>query len=1290
MAIARIIVSIVLVLGSFPAEVFAAQAQVSVVQGSVGAANGSAGAVQVQAGLNFVQTQGGAASLETGLVLEKVELDPARSEPSGAVLGPAPVLEGTVLAGDRVLQARETDAKSGGEGETSQVLKETYDQAGVPAQRDSPAGSPLSGEGGAEVSGETAVSVPPEGTKSSRGAVPLAGAKAQGLSVPEPPDNGGKGPGGSSGSDGGSRAPNPSHRVTAWIFDVDNNIFKKLPTKIILFHKTSGDEKPVTTEEFALIREQIGKAGPYKDYEVRRDPTTGSYRRFNDTSGGNPFLEDVQFAVRNWPKSEWQGPSWDAFAYALSREDTAAWVGVLTARGHSGESILEAFKFLKEEGYLKYLPKTERLHGVGHAEDPSASKVEEMIKTVDQIQESPLGPDAPKVLDADGKGKKAMHLVGFSDDDWGNFQTMAKGLAKQVRKSEEHPKGRWPDVKITLIYTGPEARKQEPGAYVLTPEGKLRPLTTDEHGEAYIEHLERPGGYRAPRFKPLPYPTVVRSKLASVDETIEAMYVSHPFDSKDPKVAAGDDVLARERQAILDFINDESIPASRKRVILKRYSIEDEDLAAAMMLAKEKKVPFTLITDFNVSMEFAFKEGQDKITDFSKAKIKDSSPGLFIQTILGAGYKIHDKNAKWVIYSQPLYNKGDPSIDPIMHEKSLLLVVEPAPGQEASRRIAYYYGTANLTRHPRYNRVFKVNEELTAQHALEHSEAMVQAFLEGKTIEEIESVPPLRVYFEDESFMETAFTNGKYNPNERLVVLFERAAREPEKFQIEEVVFSHFVLTNGNVVDSLKEAMKVQPGFRVQGVFDEKFISVRGYGKAAVLDGFMTFPPMGRMSRGWSYELRKRTNLFGYLRGIDGAVETDIEGPPLARHLWHDKTSMVYVVEDGVRWAYVLTGSLNNSNHFENAEMQVLYRFRADSPWPKAFRDSILKVAEKEGEHALPMESQVLRGVVARLIGHSPLEVTLESLRVIQEAFKSRNLKGQGEELRKLSGKTTTLEKGKLAPEAMEENIQRILGFIEWYNTKMLAAGLKKFPLSLQKAAALATVVASPEMKPYEARSALDFVFWEPDLPGPKLEKQIEQAWKALGLKGVPPRARPPKASGSKGTTTKFWAGALVGAASLLSGLGLSERDAAAATFGEGLQSGDPAALLTAVGAVAAPFALYGVHRWLEVLRFSRMEPMELRGRLSSDKARHRRLAIRTFLKKRQAEFVASEFLRMDARDRIEEMGEAEFQRVFGRSFDKEPGLLQSAMKDAETRVVSLLLVGLSPEEIAQAAPAGR
>ncbi|MEZ4873558.1 MAG: hypothetical protein R2827_15220 [Bdellovibrionales bacterium] len=269
----------------------------------------------------------------------------------------------------------------------------------------------------------------------------------------------------------------PPQQIVSYNFDWDDNI-AFMPTHIYLFHKDSNQELQMSTSDFAIYREQVGKPGPYEDYKMNYDDQTGSFREFRDSSETNYFVRDVR-KLLNQPNNKWKGPSFEAFQKALSHPATSQFTTVITARGHSGTTIQMGIQELKKKGLVDSVPPAQNLYGVSHprfkgqADSPSEIKVKVMLNILDRIEKTKLPEESVAVRSADGKSKTPLHLWGFSDDDYGNFETAAKIL------SQEYAKGRWPHIKITLFFTGLHS-PEKPKTKIIRPDGTLRDLMNDE------------------------------------------------------------------------------------------------------------------------------------------------------------------------------------------------------------------------------------------------------------------------------------------------------------------------------------------------------------------------------------------------------------------------------------------------------------------------------------------------------------------------------------------------------------------------------------------------------------------------------------------------------------------------------------------------------------------------------------------------------------------------------------------------------------------------------------------
>lgn len=129
-----------------------------------------------------------------------------------------------------------------------------------------------------------------------------------------------------------------------YFFDFDDNV-AFLATPLVLFHKVTGEELPISSGQYAQEHMRIGKRGMYENHEIRWDDKTGTFRNFRDHQNyelqrlgmkRQVFLDDVAHAL-GLPDFHWKGPSWSCFYHATFNQRP---VSVITARGHNPETIV--------------------------------------------------------------------------------------------------------------------------------------------------------------------------------------------------------------------------------------------------------------------------------------------------------------------------------------------------------------------------------------------------------------------------------------------------------------------------------------------------------------------------------------------------------------------------------------------------------------------------------------------------------------------------------------------------------------------------------------------------------------------------------------------------------------------------------------------------------------------------------------------------------------------------------------------------------------------------------------
>lgn len=229
-----------------------------------------------------------------------------------------------------------------------------------------------------------------------------------------------------------------------YFFDFDDNIaFLSTPT--FLFHFETGHEIQLTSKEFAEQSRFIGKSGVYADYRIDFSEG-GTFRNFRDKhlseaekilGQRQPFVEDLAAAL-GFPDFHWQGPSWSCFYHAVHNGRP---LSLITARGHSSETLKEGIQLLVEARQLPREPNYLSLFPVSHPVVKKHLKAKE-----DSIPELKRAAIRASVSAAVEKyGPSPYHRFGMSDDDPANVQMIIEEMARL--------KGEYPDMSFFVIDT---------------------------------------------------------------------------------------------------------------------------------------------------------------------------------------------------------------------------------------------------------------------------------------------------------------------------------------------------------------------------------------------------------------------------------------------------------------------------------------------------------------------------------------------------------------------------------------------------------------------------------------------------------------------------------------------------------------------------------------------------------------------------------------------------------------------------------------------------------------------
>lgn len=217
-----------------------------------------------------------------------------------------------------------------------------------------------------------------------------------------------------------------------YFFDFDDNV-AFLSTALILFHKETGTELPITSGDFAREHAAIGKSGAFRDYEIRFEDQTGTFRNFRDHHEdelrrlgmkGQIFLTDVAHAL-GVADFHWKGPSWSCFYHATFNQRP---VSVITARGHAPETIADGIDLFVEAGHLPQSPNFLSIFPVSHRPTRALLGDEELREGTAELKQRAIRASVEKAIEV--YGYSPHHRFGMSDDDPRNIELITEEMTR--------------------------------------------------------------------------------------------------------------------------------------------------------------------------------------------------------------------------------------------------------------------------------------------------------------------------------------------------------------------------------------------------------------------------------------------------------------------------------------------------------------------------------------------------------------------------------------------------------------------------------------------------------------------------------------------------------------------------------------------------------------------------------------------------------------------------------------------------------------------------------------------
>ena len=232
-----------------------------------------------------------------------------------------------------------------------------------------------------------------------------------------------------------------------YFFDFDDNV-AFLATPLVLFHKESGLELLINSGDFAKEHSEIGRAGPYREYEIRYEDQTGTFRHFRDHHTdellrlgrkNQIFLHDVAEAL-GVPDFQWKGPSWSCFYHATFNQRP---VSVITARGHAPATIAGGIDLFVQAGHLPQKPNFLSIFPVSHPGTRHGLGDIELKESTAELKQRAIRASVEKALEI--YGYTPHHRFGMSDDDPKNIQLISEEMTRL--------KSKYPEMSFFMIET---------------------------------------------------------------------------------------------------------------------------------------------------------------------------------------------------------------------------------------------------------------------------------------------------------------------------------------------------------------------------------------------------------------------------------------------------------------------------------------------------------------------------------------------------------------------------------------------------------------------------------------------------------------------------------------------------------------------------------------------------------------------------------------------------------------------------------------------------------------------
>lgn len=246
-----------------------------------------------------------------------------------------------------------------------------------------------------------------------------------------------------------------------YFFDFDDNI-AFLATPVVLFHKSTGEEILLTSGEFAQISHQLKDEGHFYDHIIDFNDQTGSFRYYRDQEqslwtkafGRKQAFEKDILDILDMADLMWKGPSWNCFFHAVFNQRPTS---IITARGHSPETIKKGIRLIYKNGHLPKEPNYLDILPVNHPATKIRLGHEVSDTDVAVLKQKAIRMSVEKAFI--DYGYSPHHRFGMSDDDSRNVELITEEF--QALKRD------YPEVSFFVISTnkGDFIKKEIYGTY---------------------------------------------------------------------------------------------------------------------------------------------------------------------------------------------------------------------------------------------------------------------------------------------------------------------------------------------------------------------------------------------------------------------------------------------------------------------------------------------------------------------------------------------------------------------------------------------------------------------------------------------------------------------------------------------------------------------------------------------------------------------------------------------------------------------------------------------------------